>query len=284
MLLQPGRGASMDDWKSADVAYWHRGQPARRLASFVRPMQDALRVSVAEAEQALWPPLMSEGYESLLVLHPVRPVELIADYAVKLTNDRLNRQTGILQRRPAERINLVRSGRPLLEPERHPVVPWVADDLAVFWLNRDAATTPIDRPPGLPEGAFLGILEADARRLWPELFGDAESRRHAGRTPQVVQPAGGAWPHLKGVRWTEAERAALFLMRHRDKRTGAELASIAGVSRQAIDEVIGPERPHGGLANLVAQSGDWRPPVELLAECGATLQPLQSAAALLSAG
>jgi hypothetical protein len=109
-----------------------------------------------------------------------------------------------------------------------------------------------------------------------------------GRSPapirvDIVQPKGGVWPHQAGASWTNAEREALFLMRHRHGKTGEELAGIAGVSRQMIDDLIGPKRPHGGLAAIKAKSNGWTPSAELLALCKAPLQPLQSTAVQLIA-
>jgi len=137
----------------------------------------------------------------------------------------------------------------------------------------------------------LALLVSDARAIFADLTWSAHEQIVATDTaaadvgtaaPAVVQPEGGQWPHRKGSTWTDAERAALFLMRHRDKRTGKELAEIAGCSRQMIDAVIGPERAHGGLDTIVAKSKGWRPSPQLLAECGQPLQPLQSAALTLA--
>lgn len=135
--------------------------------------------------------------------------------------------------------------------------------------------------------ASIAMLEADAVRLFPELFPQVAAGTDARQgladervgavADQLVQPEGGQWPHVDGQAWTESERAALFLMRHRDKRTGEDLAGIAGVKRQRIDELIGPARPHGGLSAVVAKDG-WTPTAALLAACGQPLQPLQSAA------
>jgi hypothetical protein len=107
----------------------------------------------------------------------------------------------------------------------------------------------------------------------------AEGATHAGQT--VVQPEGGRWPHVDGQPWTEAERAALFIMRHRDRLTGERLAAIAGVKRQRIDELIGLAKPHGGLAKAVSKDG-WRPSPELLSACGGSLQSLQTVALVVS--
>lgn len=153
----------------------------------------------------------------------------------------------------------------------------------------------------------LAITEADAARLFPELaaprsFWDdspAESARAAAApvaivTPMTtargaaalsaaggvvrVDPAGGAWPRDPGKPWTDAEREAMFEMRHRHKVSGPKLAGIVGVSRQAIDEAIGPAR----ITATTKWPDAWRPSVELMQRCGLALQPLQAMA--LAAG
>ena len=128
----------------------------------------------------------------------------------------------------------------------------------------------------------MGLL-LDEVRAFCEAVGDVECKSALkARGPGIVQPEGGQWPHKKRAGWTNPEREALFLMRHRDKKTGEDLAEIAGVSRQAIDEVIGPERPAGGRSTIKAKSKGWSPSAELLKKCGAPLQPLQSTAAALA--
>jgi hypothetical protein len=149
------------------------------------------------------------------------------------------------------------------------------------------------------QGAPLAILESDAVALFPELCdasaaasdsapvqrtsaSDAASLRLVESLPpepeqdNIIQPDGGKWPHTRGAAWTDAEREALFLMRHLHKLAGKELAEIAGVSRQALDEQIGPARPPSkGLSSITAKCG-WTPSAELIARCGRPLQPLQN--------
>lgn len=137
----------------------------------------------------------------------------------------------------------------------------------------------------------LAMLVSEARALFPELPGLTDSRltvapatasRLVDAAPQVVQPEGGQWPHVEGTPWTEDERIAMFLMRHRDNMTGEKLAGIVGQTRQRIDEVIGPAKPHGGLSKAKGKDG-WTPSAELLAACGQALQPLQSVALAMKA-
>jgi hypothetical protein len=134
----------------------------------------------------------------------------------------------------------------------------------------------------------LAVLQAVAVAAFPELDWPAESRpteasaaAMSSAAAPVVQPVGGVWPHVDGQAWTEAERDALFLMRHRDGWAGERLASVAGVRRQRIDELIGPARPHGGLGAARGTDG-WAPSPALLAACGVPLQPLQSATLALT--
>lgn len=92
----------------------------------------------------------------------------------------------------------------------------------------------------------------------------------------VIEPEGGAWPHKQGESWNEAERVAMFRMRHRSKLTGERIAEIVGVSRQTIDEIIGPARaPSTGNWGKC----DWRPSAVLLEACGLSKTAAQRGAA-----
>jgi hypothetical protein len=96
---------------------------------------------------------------------------------------------------------------------------------------------------------------------------------------QVITPEGGKWPHAHRAPWTDAERVALFKMRHVQRISRGALARIAGVSGPRIDELIGG-------ATVLKQSRptwpkDWQPSAELLRECRAPLQPLQVVATTL---
>lgn len=134
--------------------------------------------------------------------------------------------------------------------------------------------------------AYLAMLRRDAVSSFPEVFGSGVTVQTPAPalpvTKQVIQPAGGAWPHPPEQPWTDAEREALFEMRHRFKFTGKELGKVAKCTRQRIDEVIGSAKPHGGAQKANAKDG-WKPSAELLSRCGLPLQPLQSTAASLRA-
>lgn len=141
-------------------------------------------------------------------------------------------------------------------------------------------------------GAPLAILESAAIALFPELFGAPASggagsggtALHVGEiagdvgTPanptHQVLPDGCVWPHIDGQPWTDAERVAMFKMRHMGKLSGEAIARIVGVTRQRIDEQIGPAKLVGDWRAKLS----WQPSAELLKECGLPLQPLQSVA------
>jgi hypothetical protein len=87
----------------------------------------------------------------------------------------------------------------------------------------------------------------------------------------IVQPEGGAWPHVEGIAWTDAERVAAFTMRHKYLKTGDQLATVVGVTRQRIDQEIGKvKRDKGGLW---LKGLSWQPSPELLAVCGIKIAP-----------
>lgn len=139
------------------------------------------------------------------------------------------------------------------------------------------------RLPGFAGPLALALDDAEAMlaTLSPPTVA-AVMALESAKASDVIQPEGSAWPHQDGQPWTEAERCALFEMRHRLKFTGDRLAEIAGASRQRIDEVIGKVRLNGGPSKAQAKDG-WTPSAELLGRCGIALQPLQKAAANLRA-
>lgn len=145
------------------------------------------------------------------------------------------------------------------------------------WIDGADALTDLDDGVG---GTFA-VLESAAAAAFPALFPglEAPSVQGASAGLQIVQPEGGRWPHIDRQPWTDAERWALFLMRHRDKRTGAQLAEIARTSRQRIDELIGKARPRP-LSSARGEGG-WTPPPALLALCGEASSPLQTVALAL---
>ncbi len=122
-------------------------------------------------------------------------------------------------------------------------------------------------------GTVAGAAVSEAVRL-------AESA--AAEVLAIVQPIGGQWPHRKGESWNDAEREAMFLMRHRDKIADADLERIVGAKRQMINSLIGPTRPSGRLSEIEASSRDWKPSAALLRQCDAPLQSLQNVVATLA--
>lgn len=87
---------------------------------------------------------------------------------------------------------------------------------------------------------------------------------HAADTAVVVQPVGGRWPHIKG-RWTDAERAAAFEMRHRWRVRDRDLERITGAARQAINMAIGDKiAPY---RDIWPDRLEWRPSEALMHAC-----------------
>lgn len=56
--------------------------------------------------------------------------------------------------------------------------------------------------------------------------------------PRIVEPEGGSWPHRDKADWADAEKVALQEMRDRGM-TDAQLAAVAGCSRQRVGQLIG---------------------------------------------
>lgn len=82
----------------------------------------------------------------------------------------------------------------------------------------------------------------------------------------IVQPMGGAWPHLEGADWSAAEREAMFTMRHKHRMTGERIAKIACVSRVRVDELIG--KVSSPKTHQWPDVCEWRPSATLLLACG----------------
>lgn len=82
----------------------------------------------------------------------------------------------------------------------------------------------------------------------------------------IVQPMGGAWPHLEGADWSAAEREAMFTMRHKHRMTGKRIAKITCVSRVRVDELIG--KVSSPKTHQWPDACDWRPSATLLLACG----------------
>ncbi len=165
------------------------------------------------------------------------------------------------------------------QPEVMPALPGRAGALA--WMQKN----------GIPP--WLALLHADALQLVAELAGRAPAapvltlaRPPApDLMPQIIQPAGGTWPHRPGDLWTDAERVAMFKMRHLLKMADQQIATAVGVNlRQNISNQIGgpvawktPDKAKFWPRGLV-----WRPSAALLAECKLFMTPLQAVAKQLT--
>lgn len=132
------------------------------------------------------------------------------------------------------------------------------------------------------------LLQADADALFPDLvvryiwdepetlgeelqaIADQNAGPSADARLKQIDPEGGLWPRQPGAPWTDAERVALFKMRHLRGLSGEELAEIAGVSRQRINEQIGPAKLVGEWWSALP----WLPSQALVRECCSPLPPL----------
>lgn len=132
---------------------------------------------------------------------------------------------------------------------------------------------------GLP-GTAAAEPSAAAEQVQPTALAPAAGAQ-AADDALIVQPAGGVWPHVEGADWSDAEREAMFTMRHKNGMAGERIAKIAGVSRPRVDELIGKVGSPNN--NQWPDACDWRPSAALLLACGfAVLQPLQAVAAELA--
>jgi DNA-binding XRE family transcriptional regulator len=86
---------------------------------------------------------------------------------------------------------------------------------------------------------------------------------------RIVQPVGGKWPHAGGG-FVDAERDAMFKMRHLHKMTGDEIARHVGVTRQCVDQEIGGAKIMKQKTPQWPPALKWKPSPSLLAECGFT--------------
>jgi len=142
----------------------------------------------------------------------------------------------------------------------------------------------------------FGLLADDARCLFG--FGataaqEVQGLRH-GLGPEAaalvakmsdVWPRNGNKPKSRGsAAWTDREREAVFMLRHRHAVPDQILAQIVGTTRQALDQQIG-----GATVLKVANPSwpkAWQPSAALLRECcgpSRTLQALQVVATTLEA-
>lgn len=132
---------------------------------------------------------------------------------------------------------------------------------------------------GLP-GTAAAEPSAAAEQVQPTALAAAAGAQ-AADDALIVQPAGGVWPHVEGADWSDAEREAMFTMRHKNGMAGERIAKIARVSRPRVDELIG--KVGSPKNNQWPDACDWRPSAALLLACGfAVLQPLQAVAAELA--
>ena len=183
----------------AEAPRWFDGKPARRLLAYLQQMQTAAHLAPADAAGELLSDLLEEGGTSLLVLHPVMRAERLADYAQRraaspgwgLARDWVDddgRPVQVLQvNRAALTASRVRLNLDDLTPEK--ALAGAVSELATYWVAQLKAgrVDGLDRPPGLSPGAVLGMLEADAARLWPALSGSAAQavrQLHAVPTPE----------------------------------------------------------------------------------------------------
>lgn len=236
---------------------WFDAQPARRLLAYLPPMVAAERAAPRDAAAALLAALAEENCASLLVLHAVMPTERLASYAQRhegsigwgLASDpseadcaqKRTRLTVMPDAGEAGRMRLNLGRRTTPEEALRGAAEWLAD----FWVARlkSGRLDGLDRPTGLPSGAVLGVLEADAARLWPDLFREAESR------PKEAEKAA---PEIQAKR-RPGERTPCL---PDDENLAAELA--AERARQ----------PHGATARLAKKYGCNRSTIQRRAGAG----------------
>lgn len=223
--LQEARGAE------AEAPRWFDGKAARRLLGYLAPMERAARAAPVDAAAELLMALVEEDCASLLVLHAVLPAETLADYAQRcegtpgwgLAWDRPDATSDTKPQRLVVTGAQGGAGRFFLNlgptPPEH-AAKGAAEWLGDFWHERLKAgrLDGLDRPPGLPPGAVLGVLEANAARLWPvlselpkpaamlSLDRDAVKRQQAAALEAAAPPDG----FVIGKRWTDAQKVAFI--------------------------------------------------------------------------
>lgn len=128
----------------------------------------------------------------------------------------------------------------------------------------------------------VAILTTDARRLGLLSSPDSETAQSPAQEVAVFHPVGAVWPHQHGADWTDAERDAMFKMRHLEGLSDQQIAGVAGCTRQIVAQQIGAKHDwkrkdwEGGARG-------WAPTLALLAECKLEPQPLQAVSKALSA-
>lgn len=101
-----------------------------------------------------------------------------------------------------------------------------------------------------PVFRLLAVREADVAGLFadePTEASAASPGQSPAADPRIVQPAGGAWPHAKGERWTDAELTAMRAMRNADMGD-EEIARVAGCTRQLVGQKIGSKSANKAAA------------------------------------
>ena len=173
-------------------------------------------------------------------------------------------------------------------------VPGLLDELREAWCinGRSEADLNKDQPARVAmlydvAAALFGLVdEAPAKPSSTAEQAQASAPATASKVlasgdASIVQPEGGAWRHIASADWSDAEREAMFIMRHKNGMTGEQIAKVVGVSRSRIDELIG--RASSPKTRQWPSVCDWRPSPALLLACGCPApQPLQAVAAELA--
>lgn len=235
---------------AVEAPSWFDGQPARRLLAYLHRLQEACHIAPGDAGGELVVSLIEDECARLLVLHPTRRAERLATYALRIgfgagwgiDRDRSND----VEPGDIPRLCLVDSAPALASPYRihlkgptqDEALKFAADELLRFWWwhLKAGRIDELDRPPGLPAGAVLGILEADAQRLWPALSSDIDA--------VSATPAADATPPT-GVR---AKRKV--------GKPASGLPSDVELARELADEES--RQRHGAMARLVVKYGYHR--------------------------
>lgn len=253
----------------AESPCWFDSKPARRLLGYVAPMERAQHVAPIEAALELLAALAEEGCASLLVLHPVLPTETLAAYAQRCegepgcglarnwpdaTSDTKPQRlvvTGAQGRAGRFRLNL---GPTPPDHAAKGAAEWLGD----FWLERLKAgrLDGLDRPPGLPPGAVLGVLEADAARLWPALRESREGAQVAHVLDSPVTKARRAVGEEVPGLPSDEELARELRAEQASRRYGAtqRLADKYGCSRSTIQRRTKARQAIGASVFNIARS------------------------------
>lgn len=210
-FLQPAsRVQRTESIGRTEATFWVDGQPARPLASYLHPLQAALRLSLVDAAAELLIPVIEGAGAPLLVLHPVIPPERLDAYARLRGAYRGwgitgNHSYACDDGQPANGLRLNLSPVPPTADEAARALADAArgatDALATYWLDclKAGRVDRLDRPSGLPSGAVLGVLDSDAAMLWPALSpatAGAESNPELPAELTARRP-GDVWTHAQ---------------------------------------------------------------------------------------